>query len=94
MGMVTVIHLRMDVAIPIRTTDITDRPFTSGHHSTGITDIASIIRTDTTGIITIGTEPSEFQSPLNRRVQIPPVYFLGEAEPPGAELDPAFGEVS
>lgn len=99
MATVTAIHMAdMDTAagIPIRTTDITDRPFTSGLGSIGLTDIASIIHTGTTGIITIGTKPSASSSLLNRRVQIPPVYFyfLGEAETPGAELDPALGEVS
>lgn len=70
-----------------------DRPFTSDRHSIGITDTVFIIHDGIIGI-TIGTRPARAWIFRAGGVKTRPLYFLGEPDVAGADVDPVTADGS
>ena len=96
LGSRQLIHIHTtDAAIPtIRTTGIIGRPFTSDRHSIGITDTVFIILDGIIGITIIGTRPSRAWIFRAGGVKTRRLYFLGEPDVAGADVDPVTAEGS
>ena len=83
-----------DAGTHIRIMD-TDRPFTSARRSTGTAVIAFTIRESTGDTITgAGTKPRAAKIFQGRRVNSRRLYFFGEPEAAGADVDVTDGEAS
>ena len=78
----------------IRTMDVTDRAFTSGRHSIGITDTECITRVRI--IVTTATGGKINSEKFSRAGgwKIPPAYFFGVSEAAGADVDVPAGDGS
>jgi hypothetical protein len=71
-----------------------DRPFTSDRHSIGITDTVFIIHDGITGITITGTRWARAWIFCACGVKTRWLYFLGELDVAGADVDPVTADGS